>query len=69
MNVFSTAVPWATILVVIAAIAVIAVGAVVVITGDMTYETYLDNLVKFAPTVGLLAIGKGLHKIGANNGN
>lgn len=49
-----------TALMLILAIIVVAVGGVVVILGNMTYQDYLNVLWKFAGALGLLGIGRGI---------
>lgn len=45
-------------LVIFAIVAII--GGVVVIAGNMTFEDYLDNLVKLAVGIGILGVGRGI---------
>lgn len=58
--------PWATILggliVVIAAL----VGAVIVVIGEssLNFDSYVNDLSKLAIGVGLVAVGRGIHKVG-----
>jgi hypothetical protein len=52
--------PWITLVVVVIALIVVAVGGVVVILGNMTFEEYLDALIKFAAAAGLTGIARGI---------
>jgi hypothetical protein len=45
-------------LVIFAIVAII--GGVVVIVGNMTFEDYLDSLVKLAVGIGILGVGRGV---------
>lgn len=51
---------WMTLLIVVAAIIVLLVGGIAVITNSLTFASYLDDVEKFAIGVGLTAIGRGL---------
>jgi type III secretory pathway component EscV len=58
--------PWGTILggliVVIAAL----VGGIIVVVGksSLNFDSYVDDLSKLAIGVGLVAVGRGIHKLG-----
>lgn len=52
--------PWMTIVIIVAALIVLGVGGVSVITGDLAYKDYLDNVTDFGKAVGLVAIGRGI---------
>lgn len=54
--------PWTTAIIAVIALIVVVVGGAVVIWGDgaLSYEDYLDNLVKFGVAVGLLGVGRGI---------
>lgn len=54
--------PWMTFLILILALIIVAVGGAVVIMGNLTFETYLDDLEKFAIGIGLVAVGRGVQK-------
>ena len=46
---------------VVAIFAIVAIiGGIVVIVGNMTFEEYLDNLVKLAVGIGILGVGRGV---------
>jgi hypothetical protein len=51
---------WMTLLIIIVAIIILLVGGVAVILNNLTFETYLNDIEKFAIAVGLTAIGRGL---------
>lgn len=51
---------WMTLLIVVAAIIILVIGGVAVILNNLTFETYLNDIEKFAIAVGLTAIGRGL---------
>lgn len=54
----------ATVLVVIAALIVLCVGGAVVIWGHegaLSFEDYLNDIIKVAGALGVLGIGRGLH--------
>ena len=50
----------ATIMVAVVAVIVVLVGGVVVITGNLTFETYLDAIWKVAASAAGLGIGRGI---------
>lgn len=50
----------ATYLMLALAAVIVGIGGVVVISGNMTFAEYLDDLKKFAYAVGAFAIGKGI---------
>lgn len=52
---------WITFLVIVVAIIVVVVGGIEVVKGDMTYEDWVNDLIKFAAAAGLTAIGRGIH--------
>lgn len=53
-----------TLLIVVAALIILGVGGVSVITNHLSYELYLAYITKFAQGVGLVAIGRGIYKHG-----
>jgi hypothetical protein len=65
---FNDRAPWMTIAILVIAIIIVIVGGVAVITGHLTFETYLNDLEKFSIGVGLVAVGRGIHKSGARIG-
>lgn len=55
---------WATFLFFVLALIIVLIGGIAVITGDLVFETYLNDLESFAKGLGLLAIGRGIWKSG-----
>jgi hypothetical protein len=55
---------WATFLFFILALIIVVIGGIAVITENLTFETYLNDLESFAKGLGLLAIGRGIWKSG-----
>lgn len=58
--------PFVSVLIVTIAVIIVAVGGVVVILGNMTYEQWVNYLWKLALAVAASGVGKGIHKIGEN---
>lgn len=56
--------PWMTFAILIIAIIVVIIGGIAVITNNLQFQTYLDDLEKFAVGVGLVGIGRGVLKNG-----
>lgn len=55
---------WATFLFFILALIIVGIGGIAVITDNLTFETYLNDLESFAKGLGLLAVGRGIWKSG-----
>lgn len=61
---FNDTFPWMTFLTVVIALVIVAVGGIVVILGNLTFDEYLNDLTKFAVGVGLVAVGRGIKQHG-----
>lgn len=59
---------WATFLFFILALIIVVIGGIAVITNNLTFEVYLNDLESFAKGLGLLAIGRGIWKSGIVSG-
>ena len=58
------AIPWATLVVVVQALIVTIAGAIVVVAGDLAFETYVQALGLSMIGAGALGIGRGIYKQG-----
>lgn len=56
--------PWMTISIMVIAIIIVIIGGIAVLTNNLSFETYLDDLEKFGIAVGLVGIGRGIQKGG-----
>lgn len=58
--------PWATIFGGLIVLIAAGVGALVVVVGksSLNFDSYVDDLSKLAVGVGLVAVGRGIHKQG-----
>lgn len=56
--------PWMTITILIIAVIIVVIGGIAVLLGHLTFETYLNDLESFAIGVGIVAIGRGIHRGG-----
>lgn len=61
---FNDSFPWMTFSILILAIIIVIIGGVAVITNHLVFETYLNDLEKFAVGVGLVGIGRGINRGG-----